>query len=397
MTRNRQSETANMWHHTTGWIRRPRQFWCRVWTIYSSGLQTLTTKLIQGSPPAYLPPKHVPTLKQDSGTYFRDPNAARYPLFPLEPAIRALLISKPDFDCSNLDIVGCGSTLGCVVSAARGEERTFHFGIERIGNTVFLVRQGASSKEVMEGVRGYGHTFPEAYTTWDADVKGSASHQRLTQYRFGNLHCLIRSESDGYFPDLVVRKCKADGSAIPNGDDASGLQSAAASLSVSEKVIGKPDKLVVQIAGHAIPQAAIFDLKTRSARRDVDIDEFLPRLWVNQIPNFIIARHDSGNFQDIQKKDVRAAVKDWEQKNEGMLGRLHTVLSQLIKMTEQADCSRIQVTREMLGPLRIRKATQDWSALPTKLKMKWEGKAPAEETLSDSDSEEEGQDDYLKF
>ena len=249
----------------------------------------------------------------------------------------------------------------------------------------------------MEGVRGYGHTFPEAYTTWDADVKGSASHQRLTQYRFGNLHCLIRSESDGYFPDLVVRKCKADGSAIPNGDDASGLQSAAASLSVSEKVIGKPDKLVIQIAGHEIPQAAIFDLKTRSARRDVDIDEFLPRLWVNQIPNFIIARHDSGKFQDIQRKDIRAAVKDWEQKNEGMLGRLHTVLSQLIKMTEQADCSRIQVTREMLGPLRIRKATQDWSALPTKLKMRWEGKAPAEETLSDSDSEGEGQDDYLKF
>jgi hypothetical protein len=227
-------------------------------------------------------------------------------------------------------------------------------------------------------------------------VKGSVSHQRLIEYRFGNLHCLIRSESDGYFPDLVVRKSKADGPAILNGDDASGLQSAAASLSVSEKVIGKPDKLVIQLSGNAIPQGAIFDLKTRSARRDVDINEFLPRLWVNQIPNFIIARHDSGKFQDIQEKDIRAAVKDWEQKNADMLGRLHTVLSQLIKMTEQADCSRIQVTREMAGPVRICKATQDWSALPTKLKMKWEGKTPIEET-SDSDSEEEDQDDYLKF
>lgn len=184
---------------------------------------------------------------------------------------------------------------------------------------------------------------------------------------------------------------------VLTGDDASGLQSAAASLSVSEKVIGKPDKLVVQIAGHAVPQGAIFDLKTRSAHRDVDIDEFLPRLWVNQTPNFVIARHDSGKFQNIQKKDIRAAVRDWEQKNAGMLGRLHTVLSRLIKMTEQADCSRIQVTREMSGPLHISKATQVWSALPTNLKMKWEGKAPAEEKSLDSGSEEEDEDDYLKF
>jgi hypothetical protein len=279
----------------------------------------------------------------------------------------------------------------------RGEERTFHFGVERIGNTIFLVRQGASPKEIIEEIHGYGHTFPEAYTSWDADVKGSSTHQRLIQYRFGNLHCLIRSESDGYFPDLVVRKSKADAPMILAGDDAFALQSAAASLSVSEKVIGKPDKLVVQTAGHAIPQAAIFDLKTRSARKAVDINEFLPRLWVNQTPNFIIAQHKSGQFNDIQRMDIRDAIRDWEQKNAGILGRLHTVLSRLIKTTEQADCSRIQVIRETSGPLHVYKATQDWSALPTKLMMNWEGKAPAEETSSDSDGEGEDKDDYLKF
>jgi hypothetical protein len=227
-------------------------------------------------------------------------------------------------------------------------------------------------------------------------VKGSASHQRLVQYRFGNLRCLVRSESDGYLPGLVARKSKAGGPAILNGNDASSLQSAAASLSVSEKVVGKVDKLVVRLAGDAIPQGAIFDLKTRSARRDVDIGEFLPRLWVNQTPNFIIARHDSGKFLDIQKKDMRAAVKDWEQKNAGVLGRLHTLLSQLIEITGQTDCSRVQVNREGTGPVRVRKATQEWSALPTRLKMVWEGKAPAEMS-SDSDSEDEDEDDYLKF
>ena len=371
-------------------------------TVYSSVICVLTARH-EGSPPAYLPPKHAPKLKQDSGQYFRDPNAARYPQFPLEPAVRALLTLNPDFECAKLDIVGCGGTLGSLVSAARGEDRSFNFGIERICNTIFLVRQGASPKELIEGVYGYGHTFPEAYTSWDADVKGSASHQRLITYRFGNLRCLIRSETDGYFPDLASSKSKAGGPAILNSDDASFLQSATTSLSVSDKVVANSDKIRVQPAGQTIPQDAIFDLKTRSARKDVDIAEFLPRLWVNQTPNLIIARHEFGRFHDIQRTDIRAAVKGWEQKNAGMLERLHALLRQLIEITGQADSSRVQVSREGTGPVCVRKPTREWSALPAKLKMVWEGKAPAKYTPSDSESEDEDEDededddDYLKF
>jgi len=51
-------------------------------------------------------------LDEDSGEYFRDPNAARDPHFPVEPAIRAVFASHPDFKVAAIDIVGCGSTIG---------------------------------------------------------------------------------------------------------------------------------------------------------------------------------------------------------------------------------------------------------------------------------------------
>ena len=105
---------------------------------------------------------------------------------------------NPDFEAGNADVVGCGSTLGNLLRFAAGADRSFHFKVEYIGKTLFLVRQEQSPTELLQGVRGYGHTFPEAYTTWDFEMRGSASHQRLIQYSFGGLKLIVRSETDGY-------------------------------------------------------------------------------------------------------------------------------------------------------------------------------------------------------
>lgn len=239
-------------------------------------------------------------------------------------------------------------------------------------------------------------------------MKGSASHQRLVEYRFGNLRFLVRSETDGYFTNKVETQIETVGPAIQTNNDMPSLSMVAESLSVSDKGLTKTSKLTVQLAGQDIPQAAIFDLKTRSARKDVNMDEFLPRLWVNQTPNFIIARHNFGKFEDIQKLDVQASIREWERKNAGVLCRFHTILAKLIEITAQAGCSRIQVNRNGIGALHIRKATQKWSVLPSDLKRVWigrpaekevsaNGKSPDLGTHSESDSEEEGPDDYLNF
>jgi len=87
--------------------------------------------------------------------------------------------------------------MGNLLRFAASEAETFTFDFDMVDNTLFLVRRESSPTLKIPGIRGYGHTFPEAYTSWTAAVKGSASHQRIVRYDFGTLRCLVRSESDG--------------------------------------------------------------------------------------------------------------------------------------------------------------------------------------------------------
>lgn len=108
-------------------------------------------------------------------------------------------MQQPQFSLDDVDVFGCGSTLGNLLRFARKFKHSFKFEVDVVGKTVFFVRRENSPTEVLHDVKGYGHSFPEAYTTWDADVKNSESHQRLVQYSFGGLNMIVRSESDGYF------------------------------------------------------------------------------------------------------------------------------------------------------------------------------------------------------
>lgn len=66
--------------------------------------------------------------------------------------------------------------------------KPFRFDVDLIGDTVFFVRRENSPTGVIKDVRGYGHTFPEKYyTSWEAETRGSISHQRIIQYEFGGL------------------------------------------------------------------------------------------------------------------------------------------------------------------------------------------------------------------
>jgi hypothetical protein len=136
----------------------------------------------------------VQRLLEDSGQYYRDPNAARYPEHPIAPVVQSVLEKQlkamiglsmfnahmhPNFPTADIDIVACGSTLGNLLRFARGQDKSFRFAVETISNTVFFIRKENDPREVIPDVRGYGHSFPEANTTWENDVKGSETHQRI--------------------------------------------------------------------------------------------------------------------------------------------------------------------------------------------------------------------------
>ncbi|KAI9766565.1 MAG: hypothetical protein M1839_004875 [Geoglossum umbratile] len=344
--------------------------------------------MVPGKPAAWTPLRTPERLKEDSGEYFRDPNAARYPKHPIEPAVRAIFTRQGDFPTASIDALTCGSTMGNLLRFVRKVDKPFRFLAEVVANTVFFTRRENSPTELIPEVRGYGHTFPEAYTTWDADVKGSESHQRIIQYTFGGLKCLVRFEGDGYHRDLIPKdkqqKSHVSGKSVETREDTDHGLSEAFTFSTSsqnqQNSLTVPDKgLTIKLGGERIPQSAIFDLKTRSIKKvDQDIlSDELPRLWIAQIPNFVLAYHTNGVFTDIRTRNVRGEVEDWEAENENTLRQHCVLIRKIITILKSRNDRKLEVRRVETEILELREQ-QEKTPVPFHLRLNHGGSADME-------------------
>ncbi|RMZ00987.1 hypothetical protein D0864_03577 [Hortaea werneckii] len=318
---------------------------------------TTPTIAVPGAPPRYHPPKIPKQLQEDSGEYFRDKNAARYPRYPMEPTVRAIILQSSSFDPAEIDVFACGSTFGSLLRFVRQEDRTFRFVVEKVGRTFFFLRRENTPNEMIPDVRGYGHSFPEAYNSWHEDLKGSSSAQRMVAYTFCGRRYMIRSESDGYLPEKL------------GGDGPTDV-----SIDLTSPVVSAADGLSIRNAGAIIPQSAIFDLKTRSLKRrnEDHLEEQLGRLWANRTPNFVIAFHDRGLFSEIRKQDVRAKVDQWESEHTTELRMLGRVVEQIVKCCAASSDGRCEVVSGEIGELQLREVGGYFPrALPQDLKSLW--------------------------
>ncbi|KAH7247095.1 hypothetical protein B0J15DRAFT_500110 [Fusarium solani] len=326
--------------------------------------------IVPGQPPRWTPPRVSKRLPWDTGEYYRDMNAASYPKHPLEPAIISVMKMNPK--AMPVNIVGCGSTIGNLLRFARGVDldRPFRILVELVGDTVHLIRRENSPKELIPGVRGYGHTFPEAYTTWDSAVRRSTSHQRIMAYRLGGLDMMVRFEGDGFIKESKPQRQQsrpftvADALAEVNG------------LALTKPLPILTRDLKVSDGGETVPQETIFDLKTRSvvARFRDTLGDQLPRLWISQVTQFILAYHEKGLFQNenIEIKNVTEDIDKWEELNQPLLKRLVALLHLIIDRA-RASGGKIELVWSTNGPLEIRKQLPDaGDVLSASVREEWE-------------------------
>ena len=303
-----------------------------------------------------------------------------------------------DLETQKIDLFACSSTLGSLLRFVRRVDKPFRFFVEVVGNTVFFNRHENSPTQLLVGVKGYGHTFPEAYTTWDTDVKGSASHQRLLRYNFAGFDCILRFECDGYLrskvPGGVDAPATASGQQIGEGEN--DLASILDRIKVSSSLAGggkHKEPLQIKKSGQRIPQEAVFDLKTRAGwRKDLNVlEDELPRYWVAQIPNFILARHDSGVFNDINVQHVRDDVEKWQGENQKDLRRLGWLLREIIAAVKMRKDRKLEMCCKDLDALELREQdTDEHDVLPPELKLRWMEDGPFEGKQPESDDNSTG-------
>ena len=360
----------------------------------------ILTKTV-GRPPVWNPLTEPRRLTEDSGDFLRDPNAASFPRYPTEPAVQALLHQHPNFKTSEIDLVACVSSIGNLLRWSRGITKPCRFNVDCVGTTIFFIRKESAPGALIPDVRGFGHTFPASYTIWE-DHDDCASHQRVVRYDFGGLGCLVRFECDGYIstrthprttgptigaPEIDITKAK-----FPNDD-----LTTATTIGNPIKIISSPSESL-----QPIPQAALFDLKTRSMRRyPADLADVTPRLWLAQLPTLILAYHHAGLFTKIEVQDHRPALDEWERDNAAEIRTLAQVLRKIVGLAREHGGGLEVVIH---GPEKIEVKRQDpdeenYKTLPDDLKERWlangkAGKANKSTSETSSDSEVDKKDNF---
>ncbi|OIW23055.1 hypothetical protein CONLIGDRAFT_563280, partial [Coniochaeta ligniaria NRRL 30616] len=312
---------------------------CSLVTSYNWLDKSDPTILIPGTPPRWTPLPGETKLAQDSNDHFRDKNASKYPSHPMESTVLAALSHDPNLP-AELDIVACYSSLGNLVRFVLGKDKSFRILVQAVGSTVFFVRRENSPTEKLEDIKGHGHTFPEAYTTWDAEMKGSAHSHRILKYNFGGLRMLVRAEADAYVaekddgaPAQPLGRSTSAESKNPSAlrstttadvADLSQLISTLTSTNHPSPPTSKPaTKITVTTTTNPptrqVPQPQILEIKTRviwKKDKEDTVYEEMPKLWLAQISRLVVAYHDKGVFgtdsAEIEVQDVRPRVERWE-------------------------------------------------------------------------------------
>jgi len=257
---------------------------------------------------------------------------------------------QSNYDLQAVDVVGCGSTLGNLLRFATSAPRNFRCDVDVIGDTVFFVRKENSPTELITDLQGYGHTFPEAYTTWDSEVRNSCSHQRIVQYEFGGLRFLVRTETDGYVKPLEAKHS----SIVASPPSQLSLNDLLSTVVVSSSTEASEDsQLQLKMQGMRVPQDQIFDVKTRASYNPFDMNDILPRLWLNQTPKFLIAYHQRGLFNKPEVKDIRQDIMRWEKDNSASLELFHALIKRIVDVVRASDQQQCEVSWDGQGPLRI--------------------------------------------
>lgn len=210
-------------------------------------------------------------MPKDSRLIYIAQNAARHPESSLEPLFRALYITYPSFNISEVDLITNQNNIRKLVffinsSLSKNGLKSFTIEIEVISKMALFYRV---ETEIVRFLRpnnftGFGHEFEKVYT--QNQVSGSTSHYRIINYSFSGLRLIVRYETDGYI-DLLRSP------SIGTGGDLSSMMESLSLYPIKCIPCATPvhSKLILKADGQTIPDNSILGIKTRVAHKPISM------------------------------------------------------------------------------------------------------------------------------
>ena len=269
---------------------------------------------------------------------------------------RAIYEMCPDRDLGDVDVIICRNTMVKLFDFVTTNSKTFEIDVEIIGDKALFIRKEKKLTEFISDFRGFGRTFPEEYTRWDSAAKGSSSHHRIVEFDLTGLKYLLRCESNGYLQEVAgnaetVPSHQKGGMSNP-ADFTTSLDTSDL-LSIGEKRPIKGNGLTVRNGGSEIDQGAIIEIKTRAAHKVLDMETVLPRLWMSQTSNLIVAYHKASRFDNVQILNVRKDIQQWEERNSVNIRKLNVIIRRIITTVKSTSSMKCRVKTALSGGMEI--------------------------------------------
>jgi hypothetical protein len=155
---------------------------------------------------------------------------------------------------------------------------------------------------------------------------------------------VVRYETDGYIagPSKASTASIDSRKAIQESDDISSMLKLL-SLSPQKPSYAASDKSALRIikGGQAIPIESTLEIKTRTSKRRIEIDEVLPQLWVSQTPNLVRAYHRNGLFERPEVEDVSLELKKWGEDHQTDLAKLVILIKNIISVVKESGAKAV--------------------------------------------------------
>ncbi|KAI9763903.1 MAG: hypothetical protein M1840_009015 [Geoglossum simile] len=288
-------------------------------TSYNLMQKNMKTIIVPGSPSVWTP-RDLPTrIKPDAGRHFTDPARHVFPKCPLEPLLRALLVTDPTFSLSDVDLMTDRRNLRLLLDFVQGSKQEFRIDAEVIGSTILFYTWTHRAVGFTKEFVGYGREFEKAWTRTPAGMAGTLTHNRAAGYTLGGMRVVMRYEVDGCIGEGDQQQ-RAD-RRIPTGS--------------KQPYRGRfvtPTGYTIISRGTLTPSSRIIEIKTGHLGKKLSTSRNMAQLWFSQTPILCAGQYDTdGSFSSVSVTDMalEGELTKWEEQHSEDIRKLSRLLEML--------------------------------------------------------------------
>jgi hypothetical protein len=217
--------------------------------------------------------------------------------------------------------------------------KPFRMDAQKVGNVIMFTRNEAADKRYAEKPHPFCYSKSHELATMRSQLKDTTSCHRLIRYEFGGIDMIVRFELDAVAQAGAVPEIKSGSTTFKSLEDAiSGM-----TLGNNDRQIQLPKHFeskagikVYRIPYPPAPLSSFIEKKTRTAKGQLDYIDIYGQLVFSLTPHLYVARHNRGNFQDLEQVSLGSGkLAKIAKDTEGVMGKVAGMLAEMMEVVHE--------------------------------------------------------------